>query len=130
MRRHWSFIVCDPKYLYPLAVGLLIVGIVLAFVRSEPTMLNRFGNLIIGTGVWMSIRYTLREGLNRHKNHADNSPMIPGTTQLNAAYLNKITFGIGDALLQVHGFVLVIAGSLVGSFGDLALKMIAPRFFP
>ena len=129
MRRHWSFIVCDPRYLYPLAGTLLAVGLWLSIARSDATMFNRFGNLIIGTGVWMSLRYTLREGINRHKNYADNFPTVPGTTQVNVAYMNKITLGIGDALFQVHGFVLVIVGSLVGSFGDLALKSIMPSRF-
>lgn len=76
---------------------------------------------MIGVGVWMSMRYTLREGINRVKNGAKNSPVIPGTNQLNIAYLNEIAFSIGDAQLQVHGFILVLFGSLVSSYGDMIL---------
>ena len=130
MRRHWSYIVCAPRYLYPLAGVTLTFGVLFAIARSDAAMLNRFGNVIIGTGVWMSMRYTLREGINRLKNAPDNSPVIPGTRQLNVAYLNKITLSIGDAQLQIHGFILVVVGSVVGSFGDLALRFVAPSCFP
>jgi hypothetical protein len=44
-------------------------------------------------------------------------------------YLNNIAFSIGDALLQVHGFVLILAGSIIGSFGDVFLRWLAPRCF-
>lgn len=129
MKRHWSFIVCDPRYLYPLAAVLLGTGVALAVAWRDPTVLNRFGNLIIGTGVWMSLRYTLREGLNRVKNYSDNFPVVPGTTQVNVAYINKAVLAIGDAQLQVHGFVLVIVGSLAGSFGDWMLRGVCPNWF-
>jgi hypothetical protein len=90
---------------------------------------NRVGNLIIGTGVWMSMRYTLREGISRFKDGAADSPTVPGTNQVNAAFFNRIVFAIGDAELQVHGFVLVIAGSVVGSYGDVILRHVfAARF--
>jgi hypothetical protein len=129
MKRHWSFIVCDPRYLYPLAGLVLAAGVIFAFVCRDATMLNRFGSLIIGTGVWMSMRYTLREGINRVKNYSDNFPVIPGTNQLNIAYINKGVLAIGDAQLQVHGFVLVLVGSIVGSFGDLAMRAFFPVYF-
>jgi hypothetical protein len=77
----------------------------------------------------MSMRHTLREGLNPVKNHADNFPLLPGTTQINMAYINKAILVIWDAQLQVHGFVLVFIGSLVGSFGDLALKIVFAGHF-
>jgi hypothetical protein len=76
----------------------------------------------------MSMRSTLREGINRHKNLADSSPVVDGS-QLNSGFFNRLTFEIGDAVLQVHGFVLVLVGSIVGSFGDLILRELAPRLF-
>jgi hypothetical protein len=75
----------------------------------------------------MSLRYTLREGINRHKK--SDSPVIPGTNHLNADHFNNIAFSIGDAHLQLYGFALVIIGSTVGSFGDLALKALFPTCF-
>ena len=72
----------------------------------------------------MSMRYTLREGINKHKDAAKSRPTLPGpgkAVQLNWAYFNEIAFSIGDAQLQVHGFVLVVVGSIVGSYGDLIL---------
>jgi len=75
----------------------------------------------------MSMRYTLREGINRHKSGLTDHPTING--QLNAAYFNEITFSIGDAQLQVHGFVLVLTGSLVGSYGDIFLTWLFPAVF-
>src|SRR5260221_5136064 len=102
MTRHWSFVVCDKKYLYPVAVVLLTCGVLLAFFTRDPVHLNRVGNLIISTGVWMTMRYTLREGINRYRSEADASPVLTGTTQLNAAFFNKVTFAMGDAQLQVH----------------------------
>lgn len=129
-RRHWSFVVCDRKYLYPLALALVFAGIVAAFHFKDPTQINRVGSFMIGVGVWMSMRYTLREGINRHKNSSKNSPNIPGTNQLNIEYLNEIAFAIGDAQLQVHGFILVIFGSLVSSYGDVILTSLFSRSFP
>ena len=87
------------------------------------------GNLVIGTGVWMSMRYTLREGINKYKNMADSSPVVPGTNQLNVDFLNKVGFAIGDANLQLHGFALVVLGSVIGSFGDLILIRLFPGSF-
>jgi hypothetical protein len=75
------------------------------------------------------MRYTLREGINRYKDEADSSPVLPGTNQLNAAFFNKVAFAIGDAQLQVHGFVLVVIGSIVGSYGDVILRHILPHRF-
>ncbi len=129
-RRHWSFVVCDAKYLYPLALALLVIGLIAAFYFKDPTQLNRVGSFMIGVGVWMSMRYTLREGINRTKNVADNSPTFPGTNQLNVAYLNNIGFAIGDAHLQVRGFILVILGSLVSSYGDVILMYLFSGVFP
>ena len=129
MTRHWSFIACDPRYLYPL-VGLLFTsGIAMAVTFHDATLLNRFGNFIIGTGVWMTMRYTLREGLNKHKTLTDSLPTVPGTGQLNDTYFNNVTFALGDARLQVHGFIVVILGSVVGSFGDLMLKYLCADYF-
>ena len=129
MKRHWSFIVCDKKYLYPVVFLLLTAGVVAAIVLKDPVQLNRVGNFIMGIGVWMSMRYTLREGINRHKDLADSSPTVPGTKQLNTKFFNQITFSIGDAQLQVHGFALVILGSIVGSYGDIILKYVLRGYF-
>ena len=122
MMRHWSFIVTDKRYLYTLAIAFLLAGGVAAFRFKDPTHLSRAGNFIIGTGVWMSMRYTLREGLKRHTNLADQSPVVPGTNALNSNFINQLVFTVGDAHLQVHGFVLVLVGSAVGSFGDLLIR--------
>ena len=129
MARHWSFVVCDKKYLYPFAGVLLGAGLLAALVWKDPVQFNRVGNLIIGTGVWMSMRYTLREGINRYKDAADDSPTVPRTNQLNAEFFNRIGFAIGDAQLQIHGFVLVIVGSVVGSYGDVILRHVFPVRF-
>jgi hypothetical protein len=129
MKRHWSFIITDVRYIYPLALLLLLLGLLAAFACKNASHFTRFGNFIIGTGVWISMRYTLREGINRHKDIANSSPTEPGTNQLNARYFNSIAFAIGDAQLQLHGFFLVILGSIVSSFGDLFLKLIFPCYF-
>ena len=123
MRRHWSFVVCDPKYLYPIMIFILVTGVVLAYIYNDYMQFNRVGNLIIGIGVWMSLRYTLREGINKTKDCSDSLPAIG--RQLNANFFNKIAFSIGDAKLQIHGFFVVIAGSIIGSYGDLILKSMA-----
>jgi len=129
MKRHWSFVVCDKRVLYPMALLLLAAGVAAALALKDPSQITRVGNFIIGTGVWMSMRFTLREGINRQKDHADSSPTVPGTNQLNSNFFNKITFSIGDAQLQVHGFFLVIAGSTIGSYGDVIIKFLLPRYF-
>jgi hypothetical protein len=126
MKRHWSFVVCDTKYLYPAALLLLTAGVATALIFKDPVCLNRVGNFIIGIGVWMSIRYTLREGINRHKDLARSSPTVPGTNALNSEFFNQIAFSIGDARLQLHGFGLVVLGSVMGSFGDLILRAVVP----
>jgi hypothetical protein len=126
MERHWSFIVCDKKYLYPAAFLLLAAGTAAALILRDPMYLNRVGNFVIGIGVWMTMRYTLREGINRHKDLARCSPLVPGTNMVNSDFFNQIAFSIGDAQLQLHGFALVVLGSIVGSFGDLILKAVAP----
>lgn len=134
MERHWSFVVCDPKYLFPLSLFVLAVGIYLAIVKRDPIYFQRFGNFIIAIGVWMSMRYVFREGINTYKNALDASPILPGNPGdkaflLNPDYFNKIAFSIGDARLSIYGFVLVVIGSIIGSFGDLILKHIFPRIF-
>ena len=75
------------------------------------------------------MRFTLREGINRTKDMAKNSPSVPGTNQLNVDYLNQIAFSIGDAQLQIHGFVLVVIGSVVASYGDIVLLHLFPLSF-
>ena len=129
MNRHWSFVVTDRRFLYPIAMLLLIVGLVAAFLSKNANHFTRAGNFIIGTGVWMSMRYTLREGINRHKDLSNSSSTVPETNQINPQFFNQIAYTIGDAQLQIHGFILVILGSVVGSFGDLILKCSFPGYF-
>jgi len=128
-KRHWSFVVCDKKYLYPAAAFVLLLGLFVSFYFRDPTQLSRVGTFIIGIGVWMSLRYTLREGINRTKNRTDSSPVLPGTNRLNMKFFNQIAFSIGDAQLQIHGFVLVVIGSLLASYGDIALIQLFPGSF-
>lgn len=122
-KRHWSFIVTDTRYLFPLVSLLLLFGLYDAVVHSEPERFNRVGNFVIAIGVWMSMRSTLREGIKKEKNLSDQSPVVPGTRALNANYFNNITFSIGDANLQIQGFCLVILGSVIGSYGDYILEI-------
>ncbi|MFL6627459.1 MAG: hypothetical protein ACJ8G1_13505 [Vitreoscilla sp.] len=112
---------------------ILAGGVAASYFLKDASQVARAGNFVIGTGVWMTMRYTLREGIKRTKNALDESPMLPGPGPLHAinpAYFNRITFSIGDALLQLHGFALVIAGSLVSSYGDLLIRALLPRWFP
>jgi hypothetical protein len=129
MSRHWSFVITGKRYLYPLVAVLLAAGAIAAFHYRDATLFSRVGNFVIGIGVWMSMRSTLRDGIQRTKSVADSSPVIPGTNQLNANYFNNITFALGDAFLQLHGFALVLVGSLIGSYGDLALAWLFPAAF-
>jgi hypothetical protein len=129
MKRHWSFVVFQKKYLYSLALLWLTAGVVAAVVFKTPTHVNRAGNFIMGVGVWATMRYTLREGISRYKDLARSSPLVPGTNAVNSDFFNDLTFALGDAHLQLHGFALVLAGSVVGSLGDLLLKAIAPALF-
>jgi hypothetical protein len=126
MKRHWSFLFCDWKILYPFALLVLAAGVALALVRKDPLWVNRMGNVIIGIGVWMSMRYTLRQGKNRYRDSARSSPTVPGTNALNSDFFNDAAFSIGDAHLQLYGLGLVVVGSAVGSFGDLILKLVMP----
>lgn len=126
-RRHWSFVVTDKKYLYPLAAVLSLIGIASGVALKDPTYFSRMGNFIIGIGVWMSMRFTLREGINKHKDFSKNSPTIPSNgklQQLNADFFNEISYSIGDARLQLHGFYITIYGAAVSSWGDLLIKAI------
>lgn len=129
MDRHWSFAITDKYYLYPIVLIIFFAGLSAALFYKDPTMFSRAGNFIIGTGVWMGMRYTLREGIKKSKDSSNKSSVIKGTGQLNANYFNQITFSIGDAELQLHGFALVILGSTVGSFGDLVIKNLFPAYF-
>jgi hypothetical protein len=118
---------CDPRYLYPIAgVVIAALGALPALVSKDPVYLNRVGNLVIGIGVWMSMRYTLREGISKYKDTMDSSPVAPGTSELNLEFFNRVAFAIGDAKLQLHGFGLVAVGSIVGSYGDLILRCLLP----
>lgn len=124
-KRHWAFVVTDKKYLYPLVLLMTLMGIFAACYWKDPTYFSRVGNFIIGIGVWMSMRYTLREGINRYKNGLKSSPTLPGEgpgKAINPAYFNEIAYSIGDAHLQLHGFYIVIYGSTVGAFGDLIIS--------
>ena len=121
--RHWSFVVTDKRFLYAVVACILGGGFSAALAYNDASLFARSGNFIIGAGVWMGMRYTLREGINKHKDASDPSPTIHGN-QLNPNYFNQIAFSIGDAQLQLHGFAIVILGSVVGSFGDLLLKAV------
>ena len=70
----------------------------------------------------MSMRYTLREGINRHKDHSKSSPTVGRSNQFNIEYMYEQLNLIEDARLQVHGFIIVLYGSFVSAFGDLAIK--------
>lgn len=132
MSRHWSFVVTDRRYLHIGAALILLAGLTLAVTSGDATHFSRVGNFVIGTGVWMSMRYTLREGINRVKDSRAQSPVLPGpgpARALNSAHFNNIAFSIGDAILQVHGFALVLVGSAVGSYGDWALQAMLPTIF-
>ena len=132
MKRPFAFIVTDPRYLYPVAVLIVCFGVAMALWTRDSTHVSRAGNFIIGTGVWMGLSYTFREGLNRKRDALDASPTLPGTgsaVSLNPAYFTNIAYRLRDAQLQVHGFALVITGSLVGSYGDLAIKCLLPGRF-
>jgi len=119
-QRPWPFVVTDPRYLYPIALAILLAGIVAAYRLNDPSFVSRTGNFIIGVGVWMSLRFTLREGIKRDKSRPP-VPRSQGPLQPVDPYpINQAIFSIGDAELQVRGFALVLVGSLVGSFGDIA----------
>lgn len=127
MKRHWSFIVCDKRILLSLTLIFLLSGLIYAFYFDDPSIFNRFGNFIIAIGVWMSMRYVFRDGLNRNEDARDSSPIYPDPkrtklVQLNTTYFNNITFSIGDAKLSVLGFILVVIGSIIGSFGDTIIN--------
>lgn len=130
--RHWSFFVTEKKIIYPLVLFISVAGTGLAVIYSDPTFFSRMGNLIIVIGLWISMRFTLREGINKYKNCLDDSPTLPGNgplRQINAEYFNKIGFLIGDANLQLHGLYITIYGAMVGSWGDLLLKTIFSSCF-
>ena len=134
MERHWSFVVTDPFYLFPLALIFLIVGLWIAISKRDAAYIQRFGNFIVAIGVWMSMRYVFREGINKVTDALDASPTLPGNPgdkafRLNPTYFNNIGFGIGDAWLSIYGFALVVFGSIIGSFGDLILKHYFPSRF-
>ena len=128
MERHWSFVACDPKYLFPLSLLILAVALYFAISRRDATLLPRFGNFVVAIGVWMSMRYVFREGIGRSRNALAGSPVLPDG-QLNVDFLNNITLSIGDAKLSIYGLLLVVIGSIIGSFGDLILKHLLPRVF-
>ncbi len=117
-KKHWSFIATDIRILLPIVSIIILLGICDAFFHSEPSRLNRVGNFIIGIGVWMSMRGTLREGISRYHNLQDESPVLRGTKQVNLNYFSISNFRRGDAVLQVWGFGIVVVGSILGSYGD------------
>src|SRR5438045_223430 len=102
LMRHWSYIVCDKKYSYPFVLFVLALGLILSIIFKDYSQLNRVGTIVVAIGVWMSMRSTLREGINKNKDYSDTQPIIDG--KMNITHFNKI----GDAQLQVHGFILVI----------------------
>lgn len=126
--RHWSFVVTDKKYMVLLAVLVLLAGLFLSYHLRDATQIARAGNFVVCIGVWMSMRYTLRQGTNRTYDVRDEQPVHPDG-QLNANWFNARTFAVGDAILQVWGFALVFAGSVVWAYGDWFLKLVSPGEF-
>jgi hypothetical protein len=127
MRRHWSFVVTDKRYLLPLAALVLALGLYAAYHTRDAMHFARAGNFVVCIGVWMTMRYALREGINKHKDASRSHPTVQG--YLNSGYFNEITFSIGEAWLQIYGFVLVVIGSAVWAYGDWILKHICPAAF-
>lgn len=129
MRRyHWSFVVTDKRYLLPLAALVLALGLYFSFHLRDASQIARAGNFVVCIGVWMSMRYALRQGLNRVYDMRDEQPVLPGG-QLNANWFNARTFAVGDAILQFWGFGVVVVGSVVWAYGDWILKHICPAAF-
>jgi hypothetical protein len=128
MQRHWSFIVTDKKYLVPVAVVVLLAGLVLSYVRHDAMHFARAGNFVVCIGAWMSMRGTLREGLKRVHDARDSSPVYPDG-RLNANWFNARIFAQGDAVLSLWGFAIVFVGSVVWAYGDLLLKWLSPASF-
>ena len=76
----------------------------------------------------MSMRFVFREGLNKNKNAFDSNPTLPRQegnklVQLNPIYFNNIVYSIADANLSIKGFILVVIGSTISSFGDLIVGL-------
>lgn len=122
-RRHWSFVVCDIKYIYPICGILFVIGLWLSVQLQDSTQLNRIGSFIVALGVWLSLRNSFREGINKNKNLQDEKPVLDGG-MLNSTYFNKIAWAIGDAKLQIHGFFIVFFGGILTSYGDKILDFI------
>jgi hypothetical protein len=126
--RHWSFIVTDKKYMVLLAVLVLLAGLFLSYRWRDATQLARAGNFVVCIGVWMSMRFTLRQGLSKTFDARDDQPVLPGGA-LNANWFNIRAFAQGDAVLQVWGFAVVLVGSAVWAYGDWILKQVSPGAF-
>ena len=121
MKRHWSFIFCGKNFGIFLITAIITIGIFLSLYFKEAFILNRFGNFIMAIGVWLSMRDTFREGLNKHKDLNDEKPVFPNGF-VNGTFFNNLNFRLGDARLRVWGLVIVFIGSIVGSLGDLIIK--------
>lgn len=116
MKKHWSFIVCSPRILLPIVIFLTLIGVLMAYNFNDFGFFNRFGNFIVGIGVWMSLRYTLREGIRSEKNLMDSVPFIEIHEKVsvpNSNFFNEIAFSIVDAKLQIYGFVIVVYGNWI-----------------
>jgi hypothetical protein len=127
MRRPWAFVVTDWRYLYLLAALVLAGGLYAAYHTRDAMHFARAGNFVVCIGVWMTMRYTLREGINKHKDASLSQPTIQG--YFNWRYFNEVTLSIGEAWLQIYGFALVVVGSAAWAYGDWILKHLTPAAF-
>ena len=134
MERHWSFAVTDRFRMYLAVWVLLATGVLLSIGLNDPGQFQRIGNFILVLAVWMSMRSTLREGIQRHSSALGDSPTLPRRPgekgfRVNATYFNRLAFRIGDATLQAHGLIVALIGSIVASYGDLILLGLMPGAF-
>jgi hypothetical protein len=134
MARHWSFEVTDTFRLYLVCGVLIASSVLLSVARADPSHVQRIGNFILLLAVWATMRSTLREGLAKHRSLSDDQPTLPREpgargVELNVNFLNKLAFRRGDAVLQVHGLVFALIGSVLASYGDLMLRVCLPELF-
>lgn len=118
--KSWAFVLTDPKCVYPAVLLVLGIGLLLALHLRDASQFNRVGSFIIIAGVWMSMRYTLRVGLHRS---------LLSEPRLAVQIFNEIRNSRTDAWLGVHGLILMVIGSMVGSYGDFVLKSLFPCTF-
>jgi hypothetical protein len=128
--RHWSFIVTDPIVALTFLSVVFSLALYGSFNRQDWQLIGRGGNLMILAGVLMSLRRVLRL-----RDEANNEKMQPWTLpvesntrarQLNFGRINQEVFAIGDTRIQLTGFIVIVVGTLVASYGDLLLDWLLP----